>query len=139
VASAVRGSVTLRGLHESTQDELDRATHDNDPSGCPGPDAADLVDRDVSQVSGRCVGRRESGAGAEDSRGDLVEQFGSAALLDARRALDRQIGCLRPAAVGGHEYESLPRKGETMTPAAMATYAFDQIDQARAELNAVSK
>ena len=36
-------------------------------------------------------------------------------------------------------YESLARKGETMTTAAMATYAYDQIDQARAELKAVSK
>jgi hypothetical protein len=31
-------------------------------------------------------------------------------------------------------YESLARKGETMTTAAMVTYAYDQIDQARAEL-----
>ena len=30
--------------------------------------------------------------------------------------------------------ESLARKGETMTTAAMATYAYDQIDQARTEL-----
>jgi hypothetical protein len=30
--------------------------------------------------------------------------------------------------------EALPRKGETMTTAAMATYAYDQIDQARGEL-----
>ena len=36
-------------------------------------------------------------------------------------------------------YESLARKGETMTTAAMVTYAYDQIDQARAELNAVSE
>jgi hypothetical protein len=36
-------------------------------------------------------------------------------------------------------YESLARKGDTMPTAAMATYAYDQIDQARAELNAVSK
>ena len=35
-------------------------------------------------------------------------------------------------------YESLARKGETMTTAAMATYAYDQIDQARAALEAVS-
>jgi predicted ATPase/class 3 adenylate cyclase len=41
--------------------------------------------------------------------------------------------------LGEATYESLARKGETMTPAAMATYAYDQIDQARAELNAVSK
>jgi len=36
-------------------------------------------------------------------------------------------------------YESLARKGETMTTTEMVTYAYDQIDQARAELNAVSK
>ena len=41
--------------------------------------------------------------------------------------------------LGDRVYESLARKGETMTTAAMATYAYDQIDQARAELNAVSK
>jgi hypothetical protein len=35
--------------------------------------------------------------------------------------------------------ESLARKGETMTTAAMANSAHDQIDQARAELEAVSK
>jgi hypothetical protein len=38
-----------------------------------------------------------------------------------------------------HAYESLARKGEAMTTAAMATYAYDQIDQARTELNEVSK
>jgi hypothetical protein len=36
--------------------------------------------------------------------------------------------------LGEAAYESLARKGETMTTAAMATYAYDQIDQARAEL-----
>ncbi|HUO39972.1 MAG TPA: adenylate/guanylate cyclase domain-containing protein [Mycobacterium sp.] len=36
-------------------------------------------------------------------------------------------------------YESLAQAGKTMTTAAMVTYAYDQIDQARAELNAVSK
>ena len=41
--------------------------------------------------------------------------------------------------LGDQTFESLARKGETMTTAAMATYAYDQIDQARAELNAVSK
>jgi predicted ATPase len=41
--------------------------------------------------------------------------------------------------LGNQTYESLTRKGETMTTAEMVTYAFDQIDQARAELNAVSK
>jgi predicted ATPase len=36
--------------------------------------------------------------------------------------------------LGEATYESLARRGETMTTAAMATYAYDQIDQARAEL-----
>jgi hypothetical protein len=41
-------------------------------------------------------------------------------------------------ALGDQTYESLARKGEAMTTAAMVTYAYDQIDQARAELSAVS-
>jgi tetratricopeptide (TPR) repeat protein len=36
--------------------------------------------------------------------------------------------------IGGQTYESLARQGETMTAAAMVTYAYDQIDQARTEL-----
>ena len=36
--------------------------------------------------------------------------------------------------LGEATYESLARKGEAMTTAAMATYAYDQIDQARTEL-----
>ena len=41
--------------------------------------------------------------------------------------------------LGEATYESLARKGETMTTAAMTTYAYDQIDQARAKLEAVSE
>jgi predicted ATPase len=41
--------------------------------------------------------------------------------------------------LGDQTYESLARKGEAMTTAAIATYAYDQIDQSRTELNAVSK
>jgi len=41
--------------------------------------------------------------------------------------------------LGDQTYESLARKGETMTTAVMVAYAYDQIDHARAELNAVSK
>ena len=48
------------------------------------------------------------------------------------------IGHLRDV-LGDQAYESLARKGESMTTAAMVTYAYDQIDQARAELEAVSK
>jgi hypothetical protein len=48
------------------------------------------------------------------------------------------VWCLHDV-LGDRAYESLARKGETMTTAATATYAYDQIDQARTELNAVSK
>ncbi len=41
--------------------------------------------------------------------------------------------------LGEATYDSLARQGETMSTAAMVTYAYDQIDQARAELNAVSE
>ena len=37
--------------------------------------------------------------------------------------------------LGDQTYESLARKGETMTTAAMVTYAYDQIDEARTELD----
>jgi predicted ATPase len=36
--------------------------------------------------------------------------------------------------LGDQKHESLARKGETMTTAAIMTYAYDQIDQARTEL-----
>jgi predicted ATPase len=41
--------------------------------------------------------------------------------------------------LGDQTYESLAHEGETMTTAAIATYAYDQIDQARTALNAVSE
>jgi tetratricopeptide (TPR) repeat protein len=41
--------------------------------------------------------------------------------------------------LGDQHYDSLAHKGETMTTAAMVTYAYDQIEHARTELNAVSK
>jgi len=40
--------------------------------------------------------------------------------------------------LGDEAYESLARKGQTTTTAAMAAYAFDQIDQARVQLTAPS-
>ena len=41
--------------------------------------------------------------------------------------------------LGKATYESLARVGESMTTSAMVTYVYDQIDQARTELNAVSE
>jgi len=41
--------------------------------------------------------------------------------------------------LGDQAFESLARKGEAMTMAAAVAYAYDQIDQARAELSVVSE
>jgi predicted ATPase/class 3 adenylate cyclase len=41
--------------------------------------------------------------------------------------------------LGDPTYESFARKGEAMTTAAIVAYAYDRIDQARTELEAVSK
>ena len=41
--------------------------------------------------------------------------------------------------LGDQTYESLTRQGEAMTTAEIVTYAYDQIDHARATLNAVSE
>jgi hypothetical protein len=41
--------------------------------------------------------------------------------------------------LGDQTYESRARTGETMTTSEMVTYAYDQIDQAQAELEEVSK
>jgi hypothetical protein len=51
----------------------------------------------------------------------------------AYRQLSTAITHLRDV-LGDDAYESLARKGETMTTSAMVTYAYDQIDQARREL-----
>ena len=52
--------------------------------------------------------------------------------------IDTAITHLREV-LGEATYKSLARKGEAMTTAAMAAYAYDQIDHARATLNAVSE
>ena len=41
--------------------------------------------------------------------------------------------------LGDQTYESLANEGEAMTAAAMVSYAYDQIEQARTRLESVSK
>jgi tetratricopeptide (TPR) repeat protein len=48
------------------------------------------------------------------------------------------IGHLRDV-LGDETYQSLARQGEAMSTAQIVLYAYDQIDQARAELDGVSK
>jgi hypothetical protein len=51
--------------------------------------------------------------------------------------VDSAIARLREI-FGDQVYESLARKGESMTIAAIVTYAFDEIERARSELNAAA-
>jgi hypothetical protein len=60
--------------------------------------------------------------------------FTAAATAELNAAISHLHGVL-----GEQTYESVARNGEKMTIAAIAKYACDQIDQARAELNAVSR
>jgi hypothetical protein len=59
-------------------------------------------------------------------------------ILCGVRGGDTAIAHLRDI-LGEEHYESLARKGETMTTAKMVTHAYDQIDQARTELDAISE
>jgi hypothetical protein len=62
----------------------------------------------------------------------------SAFTLASYPQLKTAIAHLRDV-LGDETYQSLARKGEAMTIAAAANYAYDQIDQARAELEAISE
>jgi tetratricopeptide (TPR) repeat protein len=88
----------------------------------PMPILAALFDR---------VGRHEQAA-------TLCGFAGTAMARAAYPEIDTTIAHLRDI-LGDQTYESLSRKGETMTTAAMVMYAYDQIDQARAQLNTVSE
>ncbi|MGZ8715020.1 MAG: ATP-binding protein, partial [Mycobacterium sp.] len=69
----------------------------------------------------------------------IISEFAATPLTrTAFPEINTAIAHLR-AVLGDQAYESLSSKGAAMTTAAMATYAYDQIDQARAQLNAVSK
>ena len=66
--------------------------------------------------------------------GFALDPFTSAMFPEIIRA----IAHLRDV-LGDLTYESLTGRGEAMTISAIAAYAYDQIERARAELNAVSK
>jgi hypothetical protein len=61
--------------------------------------------------------------------GFALSPFSAVAVPEITTAITHLRGVL-----GDQTYESLARKGETMTTAAMATYAYDQIEQVRTEL-----
>jgi len=69
---------------------------------------------------------------AARSAGGVRSAFTAVTIPD----LDAAITHLRDV-LSDETYDSLVRKGAAMTSAAMVTYAYDQIDQARAELKSI--
>ena len=67
------------------------------------------------------------------SRRTALSAAGASIAAAAAPEITTAIAHLREV-LGDPAYETLARKGETMTTSAMVTYAYDQIDQARAEL-----
>jgi class 3 adenylate cyclase len=70
--------------------------------------------------------------------GQILVAESTAVLLSEGKLIDLGPRRLRDV-LGDETYESLSRKGETMPTAVVTAYAYDQIDQARAELDAVPK
>jgi hypothetical protein len=66
--------------------------------------------------------------------GFALSPFAAAAVPEITTAITHLRDVL-----GDQTYESLARTGETMTTAAMVSYAYGQIDQARAQFDAVAK
>jgi transcriptional regulator with AAA-type ATPase domain len=71
--------------------------------------------------------------GHHEQAATISEFAATAFTLASYPQLNTTITHLRDV-LGDQTYESLARTGETMTTAAIATYAYDQIDQARTEL-----
>ena len=88
----------------------------------PMPILAALFDR---------VGRHEQAATISGIAGTAMARW-------AYPQIDATIAHLR-GVLGDETYESFARKGEAMTIATLVAYAYDEIDQARAELSASSK
>ena len=93
---------------------------------------------EVDYLAGSFRGQFREVAGKLQTRGETPVLTGSGLHPPEHGdELNTAIAHLRNV-LGEATYESLARKGESMTTAAMATYASDQIDLARAELKAVS-
>jgi len=105
-------TLTIRTFHDAGNTGLMRS---------PMASLAALLDR---------LGRYEPAA--------TIAGFAFSALTATLPEFSAAIAHLREV-IGDQTYESLARKGETMTTAEMVTHAYDQIDQARAEPDAVSK
>jgi tetratricopeptide (TPR) repeat protein len=81
-----------------------------------------------------CLDRMGRAEGAAVIAGYSTSRYTRAWLPEVGIAITR----LREV-LGDQMYDELARKGAAMTTAEMVAYAYDQIDQARADLNAVSE
>lgn len=68
----------------------------------------------------------------------VIAGFASTTVVPGLTTIEATVNHLREV-LGNQAYESLANAGDASTLADIATYAFDQIDQARAEMNAVSE
>jgi len=108
----------------SAFDHLTLAIRNYHNSGCTTPIRIPLA---VLAVLFDRLGRYEPAATI--AVGFALSPFSAAAVPEITTA----IAHLRDV-LGDQTYEALAHKGETMTTAEMATYVYDQIDQARTEL-----
>jgi len=104
-------------------------------------DLLDALVRKSLLVADRSAGRTRF------SMLETIRQFAEDQLVTGGSATEVRAGYPKISAtlahlrevLGDQTYEYLAHKGQKMTNVAMATYALNQIDQARAELAAVSK
>jgi tetratricopeptide (TPR) repeat protein len=109
-------------------DYLTRAIRNYDDSGTTTQMHTTLA---VLAVFLHRLGRSESAATIS---GSARGPFTTAVIPELDAAITNLRGVL-----GDQTFESLARMGEATTTPAIVTYAYDQIDQARAELNTVPK
>jgi hypothetical protein len=88
----------------------------------------------VRDADDRALDGLQASDGLSPRLGMCVVQQREALLLQLVRCDLDGVGVRCRGVFGDQTYESLACRGETMTAAAMATYAYDQIDQARTGL-----
>jgi predicted ATPase len=109
-------------------DAIVRAVRNYQDSGNPTNMGSALA---IAAIVFDSMGRYEPAA--------VAAGFGSSPLNEASMAELRTVIAHLREVLGSSTYESLARRGQNMTIAEIAAYAYNEIDQARAELNAVPK
>jgi hypothetical protein len=128
-----------RRRSRSTPPPCRRRRHPRNPASRAGGPHRPRTDGELSRAAaGPALGLRLFDRLARYEPAETIAGFALSPLTAAAvPEITTAITHLRDV-LGEATYESLARKGETMTTAAMATYAYDQIDQARTELEHTS-